>query len=73
MMTTSELIAVASIVLAAFVAMVGLLGWIARILMSIQTELARLSSEVRNMTHRINRVEQRVFNGFDERGMRREA
>lgn len=60
-MSPGDIIAIISVSLAGFVAMIGLLGWIVRILMAIQTELARLASEVGHLAGRIDRVERRVF------------
>lgn len=59
-MTTADIVAIVSVSLGGFVAMIGLLGWIVRILMSIQTSLARLTAEVGALAHRLDRVEQRV-------------
>lgn len=64
-MSPGEIIAIVSVSLAGFVAMIGLLGWIVRILMAIQTELARLASEVEHLAGRIDRVERRVYEQDD--------
>ncbi len=60
-MSPGDIVAIVSVSLAGFVAMIGLLGWIVRILMAIQTELARLASEVGHLGSRIDRVERRVY------------
>ena len=60
-MSPGDIIAIVSVSLAGFVAMIGLLGWIVRLLMGIQAELARLASEVGHLAGRIDRVERRVY------------
>lgn len=60
-MTTGDILAIVSVSLAGFIAMIGLLGWIVHILMAIETELARLASEVGHLASRIDRVERRVY------------
>lgn len=60
-MSPGDIVAIVSVSLAGFVAMIGLLGWIVRILMAIQTDLARLTSEVGHLARRIDRVERRVY------------
>lgn len=59
-MTTADIVAIVSVSLGGFVAMIGLLGWIVRILMAIQTSLARLAAEVGALAHRLDRVERLV-------------
>jgi hypothetical protein len=64
-MSPGDIIAIVSVSLAGFVAMISLLGWIVRILMTIQTDLASMASEVGHLAGRIDRVERRVFEEFE--------